>query len=178
MGRVRSENGYKVSRFNAAIHNVTAAGIMMSRGPERCPHRVSCNVIRNDELVSACRPGGECPAERAFYNAFIEDAAATFSFSRGWLAESDFKTTIHELAIVELQRQRLSALVAKEGFTRPKIHPISGLEYGVEESLSAGRYATTLDNRFRHRMSQLLVDPRSLSIDMAVLVNSEQREGC
>lgn len=66
---------------------------------------------------------------------------------------------IAELAIVALQRQRLSALVAKEGFTRPKIHPVSGITYGLEESLSAGRYTTALDNRFQVLMSVILTAP-------------------
>lgn len=156
MGRPKSENGYRVSRLNSLRHGVFADGILMSRGPESCPHRRSCNVIRHEELRSACVPGGQCPVERAFYAAFVEDAAATFLSAREWLSEPDFESTIHELAIVELQRQRLSSLVARDGFTRPKIHPISKIEFGVQESLAAGRYATALQNRWLALTSTLV----------------------
>lgn len=159
MGRARSENGYRISRLNATKHAVFTEGILRSRGPEACPHRHVCDVIKRQDLRSACVPGDDCPVERAFYSAFIEDARSTFSFARGWLAEPDFETNIRELAIVELRRQRLSGLIAMEGSYRPKIHRISGLEYGVEVSLAAGRYATSLDNRFRALMDRLLALP-------------------
>lgn len=159
MPRPRSPHGYSRSSANAMKHGVFTDGILKSRGPESCPHRRSCQVLRDEELRSACIPGADCPFETAFYRAFVEDAAATFSSARKWLSEPDHNSTIHELAIVSLQRQRLSTLLARDGFTKPKIHPISGLEYGVEESLAAGRYATALFNRSSGLMKRLVAVP-------------------
>ena len=108
-------------------------------------------------------PGGDCPVERAIHDAYIEDARSTFAFCREWLSGIEFEQTILQLAIVTLQRQRLSALVAREGFTRPKIHATSHRAFGVEESLSAGRYAIALDNQFVMLMNRVLQDSREAS---------------
>jgi len=156
VGRPRSENGYKVSRLNSLRHGLFTEGIMLSRGSEVCPHRRSCQVLRDDGLRPSCVPGDECPMESAFYRLFLKDARATFLAARDNLSESEFERLLHELAIVELQRQRLSGLIAQEGSFRPKKHPVSGYEYGLEETLGAGRYATSLDNRFMALMERLL----------------------
>ncbi len=72
------------------------------------------------------------------------------------MPEPEFERLLHELAIVELQKQRLSGLIAQEGAFRPKKHPISGYEYGLEETLASGRYSTALHNRFNRLIDLML----------------------
>jgi len=86
---------------------------------------------------------------------YLKSARDTFSFSKEWLPEQKFEDIIHELASIALRRSRISALAATEGFTRPKKHPISGYEYGVQASLSIGRYSTSLDTHFQRLMTQI-----------------------
>jgi len=159
MGRPKSSHGYKLSSLNAMKHGLFTEGVLRSRGPERCPFARVCAVLRDDELAAACVPGEDCPAERAIHDAYLEDARRTFSLCWQWLSDQQFEETIAELAIVILQRQRLSALIARDGFTRLKVHPVSGLAYGLEASLAAGRYATALTNRFNTLMARILHDP-------------------
>lgn len=121
--------------------------------------RRSCHVPHDQELAPACRPGADCPVEKAIRDAYIEDARSTFSFCLAWLSDHEFEQTIAEMALAALQRQRLSAIVARDGFTRPKIHPISGLTYGLEESLAAGRYATALDHKFNALTGRIIHPP-------------------
>ena len=156
MGRKPSPHGRSRSCLNAMRHGVLVDGVLKSRGPDRCPFRNSCVALRDEQLAKACVPGRECPVERAIHDAYIEDARRSFSFCRRWLSEPQFNETIAELAVVTLQRQRLSALIARDGFTRPKIHPVSGIAYGIQETLAAGRYATTLDNRFTELTGRLI----------------------
>lgn len=157
MGRPRSPYGYSLSRLNATKHGVLTRGVMRSRGLDLCQFRQVCEAARHADLRSSCIAGRECPVERAIHDAYLLDARRTFSFCKAWLSPEEFDKTIAELAVLELQKQRLSALVSRDGHTRPKRHPVSGREYGVEPSLAAGRYSTALDNRFR-RLTDRLFD--------------------
>jgi len=171
MGRPRSPHGYRLSALNATKHALFTEDVLTSRGSERCPFSSVCAVLKDDELAGACVPGEHCPAERAIHDAYIEDARRTFVSCRQWLSEQQLEETIAELDIVTLLRQRLSALIARDGITRPKVHPVSGLRYGLEASLAAGRYATTLDNRFNALMQRVLVN--ASAHDGARLARSE-----
>lgn len=158
MGRRPRSHGRRLSALNATKHAVLVEGIMKSMGP-RCPFVGSCPAMRDRELAAACVPGEDCPVERAIHDAYIEDASCTFSFARQWLSDQQFEDTIAQLAIVNLQRQRLSALIARDGIAKPKIHPISKVSYGLEPTLAAGRYESALANRWNDLMSRLLNEP-------------------
>lgn len=128
----------------------------------RCPFVASCPAMRDQELAAACIPGDECPVERAIHDAYIEDARRTFSFCTAWLSDQQFEDTIGQLALVELQKQRLSALIARDGIARPRVHPISKVQYGMEPTLAAGRYESALANRWNDLMSRILRRPGGL----------------
>lgn len=113
--------------------------------------------MRDQELAVACVPGEDCPVERAIHDAYLADAASSFAFCTAWLSDLQFNETIAQLAIVNLQRQRLSALIARDGITRPKVHPVSKLQYGLEPTLAAGRYESALANRWNELMSRITV---------------------
>jgi hypothetical protein len=112
--------------------------------------------MRDQELAAACIPGEDCPVERAIHDAYIEDASSQFSFCLAWLSDQQFEETIAQLAVLNLQRERLSALIAKDGITKPKVHPISKVSYGLELTLAAGRYESALSNRFSELMSLMI----------------------
>ncbi len=147
MGRRPSPYGRRLSRLNATKHGVLINSVMKSMGP-KCPFVASCPILRDSDLASACIPGDDCPHERAIHDAYIQDARTTFDFCLEWLSEDQFEETIHELAINSLQRSRLSALISREGVTRPKVHPVSGVVYGLQLTLAVGRYSTALDARY------------------------------
>lgn len=113
-------------------------------------------MVKDPELAPACVPGNECPVERADYLAFVESAKDTFSPWRHGHANLEFQYLIDQLAIVSLQRHRLAALIAKDGFTRPKISP-TGQLYGLRDTLAAGRYATAIDNAWQRALDGLMV---------------------
>lgn len=108
--------------------------------------------------MSACVPGRDCPVECADYRAFIQSARRTFSPWRHGHSDLEYEYLIEQLALLSLQRHRLAALIAKDGFTRPKISP-SGQEYGLRESLAAGRYSAAVDNEQRRILATLLEAP-------------------
>lgn len=155
MGRPKSPYGRSRCRTNAVKHGVLSKRLLLSRGPEGCPFAATCHVVRDPELVSACVPGRDCPVERADYQAFIQSARRTFSPWRHGHSDLEYEHLIEQLAIVSLQRHRLAALIAKDGFVRPKISP-TGVEYGLRETLAAGRYATEVDNRNRSLLEALM----------------------
>lgn len=126
-------------------------------GP-KCPFAASCPAMRGQELAAACVPGEDCPVERAIHDAYITDARRTFTFCTAWLSNQQFEETIAQLAIVNLQRQRLSALIARDGVAKPKVHPVSGMTYGLEPTLAAGRYESALANRWNGLMARILGD--------------------
>lgn len=155
MGRKPSKYGLARSRTNAIRHGCLSKRLLLSRGPESCPFAATCHVIRDPELAPACVPGSECPVERADYHAFIQSARRTFSPWRHGHSDLEYEHLIEQLAIVSLQRHRLAALIAKDGFVRPKISP-SGAAYGLRATLAAGRYAATLDSRWERTLETLL----------------------
>lgn len=157
MGRPLSPYGRRLSRLNAMKHGVLVDGIMKSMG-SRCPLVASCPAMRDQELAAACVPGEDCPVERVTHDAYIEDARRAFIFCRQWLSDQQFEETIAQLAIVSLQRQRLSALIARDGIAKPKTHPVSKIQYGLEPTLGAGRYDAALTNRFSELMARILSD--------------------
>ena len=59
----------------------------------------------------------------------------------------------------------LPTLVAREGFTRPKRHPVSGYEYGRELALGIGRYSTAINSLWEQLIEAMLCDPAQLSDD-------------
>lgn len=161
MGRPKSPHGYRNSRYNRLTHGVEIDGVLPSRGVEHCFYADRCPVAEDPRIQHVCQPGEPCPYEQWIHDRYVESARTTFSFCRKWLADDDFDRTVHQLSIVELRRGRLSALVARQGFFRPKTHPTSGIQYGIEENLGVGRYATALDRRFNALMSEVLNDPQS-----------------
>lgn len=163
MGRPKSPHGYKISSMNALKHGLFTNGILPSRGPDRCPFAAVCHVASEARLRSRCVQGDECVAEREFFDAYVGDARRQFCFCLAWLSEQQLEETIAELAIVNLQRQRLSALIARDGMTRPRVHPISKVRYGLEPTLAAGRYESALTNRWNELMSRVLTDPREVT---------------
>lgn len=163
MGRPKSPHGYKLSSTNALKHGLFTDGILPSRGPERCPFGAICHVATDTRLKGSCVPGDECIAEREFLDAYVADARRQFTFCLAWLSEQQFEETIAQLAIVNLQRMRLSALVARDGIARPRVHPVSKIQYGLEPTLAAGRYESALANRWNDLMSRVLTDPRELT---------------
>lgn len=163
MGRPLSPYGRRLSRLNATKHATCVDGIMKSMGP-RCPFLASCPAKRDQELAAACIPGEDCPVERAIHDAYLADARRTFSFARQWLSDQQFEETIAQLAIVNLQRQRLSALIARDGIVRPRVHPVSKARCGLEPTLAAGRYESALTNRWNDLMSRILTRPGELGV--------------
>lgn len=158
MGRPPSPDGYSVSRYNGIRHAVMIPRVMPSVGIERCYYSDGC-PCHDEDLADLCVPGAPCPLEQWFFDRYIEDAQETFGFARAWLSDQQFAETVGEMAIIELQRARLSALVAREGFVRKKLHPISGIEYGLELGLAVGRYETSIWNRWQELITRILVDP-------------------
>lgn len=160
MGRPKSPYGRTRCRTNAVKHGVLSKRLLLSRGPESCPFAATCHVVRDPELAPACVPGSECPVERADYHAFVNSAKDTFAPWRHGRSDLEYMTLIEQLALVSLQRHRLAALIAKHGFTRPKLSP-TGKEYGLQASLAAGRYAATLDSRWSVLLDRLM-DPHGV----------------
>lgn len=132
---------------------------MPSVGLERCFYSDGC-PCHDEDLADLCVPGAPCPLEQWFYDRYVEAAQDTFRFAREWLSDAQFDETVHDMAIIELQRARLSTLVARQGFVRKKVHPISGIEYGLELGLAAGRYETSISNRWNELTSRIIHDPR------------------
>jgi hypothetical protein len=153
--RKKSPHGYRLSSTNALKHGLFTDGILPSRGPERCPFATVCHVASNPQLGNNCVPGDVCVAERDFFDAYTQDARRQFAFCTAWLSDQQFEETIAQLAIVNLQRQRLSALIARDGLARPKVHQISKVHYGLEATLAAGRYESALSNRWNELMSRI-----------------------
>ena len=113
-------------------------------------------------MRASCVPGGECPYEQMLHAMYVESARTSLSFCLAWLSPTELEQTISELGFLELRRMRLSALTAREGFTRPKTHPISGVKYGLRDALGAGRYATAIDNEFNALMERVFSDPQAV----------------
>jgi len=157
MGRPKSPYGRTRSRTNAVKHGVLSRRLLLSRGPQSCPFAATCHVIKEPELSPACVPGGECPVEHADYHAFVQSARRTFSPWRHGHSDLEYEYLIEQLALLSLQRHRLAALIAKDGFTRPKISP-AGVEYGLRETLAVGRYSTAIDNAWQRLLAALMHD--------------------
>lgn len=159
MGRQKSKLGYKASRFNRLSHGVMLHKVLPSRGPDGCWYRHDCPVISSDETRPLCRLGCPCPWEQAFLHEYVESAKSTFIECLNWMTEEERDLIIHDLGILALRKRRLSALVAREGFTRPVRHPVSGVEYKRELALGIGRYATAINNLWQPLMESLLKRP-------------------
>ena len=56
-------------------------------------------------------------------------------------------------------RHPLPTLVARQGFFRPKRHPVSGYRHGRELALGIGRYSNSINNQWEICMSRLLTAP-------------------
>ena len=158
MGRRPSPWGYSVSRYNRLAHGVMIEGVLPSRGLDACPLSEDC-PCHEDDLRELCVPGQPCPCEVYLRDRYIEDAYQEFAFARLWLSDDEFKETIDQLGVLTLQRRRLSALLARVGHLRPKVHRVSKLSYGIELTPAAGRYATALDRTFSALMHRLLDAP-------------------
>lgn len=156
MGRPKSKLGYKGSRYNRLSHGVMIHDVLPSRGPDKCWYRESCPVIESERTRFHCRLGEPCPWESAFLEKYIDSARKTYVECLDWMTEAERDQVIRDLGILSLRRRRLSALVAREGFTRPKRHPVSGYEYGSELALGIGRYSTAISNKWEQLMTRLL----------------------
>jgi len=155
MGRPKSPYGRTRCRTNAVKHGVLSKRLLLSRGPEDCPFAANCHVVKDPELAPACVPGRECVVEKADYLAFVDSAKDTFSPWRHGHSDLEYEDLIRRLALLSLQRHRLAALIAKDGFTRRKISP-AGVEYGLRETLGAGRYSASIDNQYRTLLERLM----------------------
>jgi len=158
MPRKRAKRGYGASRYNRLKHGVMVRGLLPSRGPDACPLAGTCPVAADSSIRESCIPGDECLFERRLHQMYVESARSTFSFCLVWLPADEFEQVIAEAGFLELRRMRLSALTAKEGFTRPKIHPANGQHYGLKAALGTGRYATAIDHESEALMSRIFVD--------------------
>ena len=159
MARTREKRGYGASRYNRLQHGVMVQGLLPSRGPEACPLSGTCPVAADPAIRESCVPGDECPFERHLHKMYVDSALSAFSFCLAWLPPEEFERLTNEAGFLELRRMRLSALTAKEGFTRPKIHPVSGVEYGLREALGSVRYSTAVDNAMNSVLGRLLRNP-------------------
>ena len=97
--------------------------------------------------------------ESAFLDKYIESAKTTFTECLDWMTEDQRDQIIYDLGILSLRKRRLSALIAQQGFFRPKRHPVSGYEYGKVLALGIGRYATAIDRPWQRLVDSLLTDP-------------------
>jgi len=119
-------------------------------------------VVKDPELAPECVPGRECPVEQADYQAFIRSARRTFSAWRPAHSELEYEHLIEQLALLSLQRHRLAALIAKDGYVRPKTSK-AGVEYGLRDTLAAGRYSASIDHRWSALVSALMREPHDVS---------------
>lgn len=167
MGRRKSKLGYKGSRYNRLSHGVMIHDVLPSRGSDKCWYREGCPVIENERIAPLCLLGEPCPWESAFLVKYIDSARETYTACLDWMTEAERDQVIRDLGILSLRRRRLSALVAREGFTRPKRHPVSGYEYGRELALGIGRYSTSVNNIWEPLTGLLLHDPDEDSQEVA-----------
>jgi len=174
--RPRSEDGYSVSRFNRLTHGVMIHDVLPSLG-ERCPYRYTCPVVEDAETLSLCRPGYPCPWEAYFLDEYVPSARQTYTECLNWLTSEERDLVLNDLAILSLRKIRLSALIAREGFLRDKVHPISGIVYGKQSALGIGRYATAIENRFQPLMNLLLCDPEATPQEVGEAISDPTHHG-
>lgn len=132
--------------------------ILPSRGLDRCPLAEGCPCW-DDDLRHLCVPGGPCPWEMWFLPLYVSSGQEQFVRCLQWLSETERDHVLVELGILTLRRRRLSALVATQGLLREKRHPVSGVVYGMKETVGIGRYAAAIDNRFNPLYEQLILSP-------------------
>lgn len=161
MGRRPSPYGRTVARYNRLAHGAMIDDVLPSIGPDRCPHRATCPIAKEEELHPYCRPGQPCTWESHILDKYVRSAKRTYTECLNWLTETERDLIICRLGILALRRIRLSALIANEGLLRDKVHPVSGLHYGKESALGIGRYATAIHNETQPLITLLLVDPDS-----------------
>lgn len=108
------------------------------------------------DTAHLCRPGCPCPWEEAFVDGYVASANSNYTECTDWLTEDERDQIIRDLAVLSLRRRRLSSLVAREGFGRSRVHPVSGREYGRREALGVGRYMTIVATQLDDRVMLLL----------------------
>jgi len=140
--------------------------VLPSIGPDRCPHRATCPVAKEEELHPYCRPGHPCPWESHILDKYMRSAKRTYRECLNWLTEAERDLIIYRLGILALRRIRLSALIANEGLLRDKISS-TGVVYGKQSALGIGRYATAIHNETQPLMIMLLVDPSAPQLNDA-----------
>lgn len=132
--------------------------ILPSRGLDRCPLAEGCPCW-DDDLRHLCVPGDPCPWEMWFVRLYVSSGQEQFVRCLQWLSEAERDHVLLELGILALRRRRLSALVATQGLLREKRHPVSGVVYGMKETVGIGRYAAAIDNQFNPLYQQLILSP-------------------
>lgn len=169
MGRRPSPHGRAVARYNRLAHGAMIDDVLPSIGPDRCPHRATCPVAKEEELHPYCRPGHPCPWESHVLDKYIRSAKRTYRECLNWLTETERDLIIYRLGILALRRIRLSALIANEGLLRDKVHPVSGVVYGKQSGLGIGRYGTAIHAATQRWMALLLINPEQSDSDTSAL---------
>jgi hypothetical protein len=163
----KGPDSYGASRYNRLTWGVMIDGILPSLGPERCAYRRSCSRLRcfqKEGILQRCCPAGRpCPDEEECYRSFVRSALHEHVRALEWLEPETFRRTIHDAAIASLQRMRLSARTAEEGFTRHVRGPNG--ERWLKEGLASGRYSVAIDRKWDDAMRRLLIDPREPTPD-------------
>lgn len=152
------KGGYTRSRCNAVKYGVEIHGLLPSKGPDKCVFASRCHFAKEQRLRSLCIVGGLCPDELRFYEAYVQQAMKKYIRARQWLGPSGLESVIHDLAIFELRRARLSARMADDGFLR-EVFTKNRKGSWIEVSLAAGRYAAAIDNGFDEALRTLLFAP-------------------
>lgn len=156
MGKRTDSRTWRISRYSSLGYGVMVNDVLPSKGVDACVYSGRCPSA----FKMKCVAGRRCPHEDYLLNRFISSARTHYAYAKTWLTNEEFEQTIQSLAILPLQKARLSARISKEAPFNDELvsEGVSCHQVGI----SIDRYATALHRR-QQSLTYRLLDAETAS---------------